>query len=108
MDRCYEIYKTEQDLQRASGAIFLLAEMADDHALPWIQEFLEDAYEGIRWNGLMALEHILRGPLNDEDSALAKSLLAKAEGDPDQTLRERAITIHQQFMADPHYRYLEL
>ena len=90
MNYCYEIYKTEPNTRRSSAAVFLLYEVADSRVLPWIAEFLEDATMTIRWNGVMALENILAGPLGDAGIATAKQLLAKAESDPDEGLREKA------------------
>jgi HEAT repeat protein len=52
MERCYEIYKTEQDTEQAHRAVFLLASIAGIEALPWVREFLDDENQGIRWNGL--------------------------------------------------------
>jgi hypothetical protein len=100
MERCYEIYKSDPASYRAGAALFLLAEMADFRVLPWVSEFLDDRNQGIRWNGLMALRNIFEGPMGDEDIAVAKGLLAKAESDCDQRLRERAIEIRQQLAAN--------
>ena len=108
MERCYEIYKSAPASHPAGAAVFLLAEMADSRALPWVGEFLEDSNEGIRWNGLMALRMILEGPLGDAGIATAKDLLTKAESDSDQRLRERAIEIRRQLASDPRLRHLEL
>jgi len=108
MERCYEIYKSEPASHRADAAVFLLSEMADVRVLPWVREFLEDSSEGIRWNGLMALEMILKGPLGDAGIASAKEQLIRAESDCDQRLRERAKEIRQQLASDPRQRHLEL
>ena len=72
MKRCFEIYKTEPGTERACSAVFLLGSMADDKALPWVREFLEDANKAVRLNGLRVLQYILYGPLNDEEMAAAK------------------------------------
>lgn len=90
MERCYEIYKTEHGTESASDAVFLLASFADDEALPWIREFLDDSGRNIRWNGLYVLRTILYGPLGDAAIATAKGLLDKAESDSDLEIRERA------------------
>ena len=93
MERCYKIYKTEPGSNRAQLAIFLLAGIADYRALPWIPEFLNDHHQGIRWNGLAALQNILYGPLDDDGIAAALALLDKAEIDSDSRIRERATKI---------------
>lgn len=95
MSRCFEIYKTEPGTDRACSAVFLLGSMADDTALPWVREFLEDADKAVRLNGLRVLQYILYGPLNDEETATAKRLLEFAEVDPDAFVRERAQSIRK-------------
>jgi HEAT repeat protein len=89
MERCYEIYKTEHGTEKAASAVFLLAGIADDEALPWVREFLEDGDRGIRWNGLMVLRTVLLGSLGDAAIATAKELLDKAASDPDSQMQER-------------------
>jgi hypothetical protein len=96
MEYCYEIYKTEPNTPRAELAVFLLSEMADRRFMRWAREFMEDSNESVRWNALIALGQVLQGPLGDEGVALAKELLAKAETDNDQRLRERATKIRNQ------------
>ena len=58
MNRCFEIYKTEHGTDRACSAVFLLGSMADDKALPWVREFLNDADKFVRPNGLRVLQYI--------------------------------------------------
>ena len=89
MERCYEIYKAEHGTEKASRAVFLLASIADEEALPWIRHFLEDPDRNIRWNGLMVLRTVLFGSLGDAAIATAKEFLDKAESDPDSEMRER-------------------
>jgi hypothetical protein len=96
MERCHEIYKTDSSAENAISAVFLLAAFADIEALPWIHEFLDDSREGIRWNGLMVLSNILRGPVGDPGIAIAKELLDKADSSPDPKLRERAKIVRMQ------------
>jgi hypothetical protein len=95
MNRCFEIYKTEHGTDRACSAVYLLGSMADDKALPWVREFLEDTNKAVRLNGLRVLQYILYGPLNDEEVATAKELLEFAEMDPDEFVRERAESIRR-------------
>jgi hypothetical protein len=108
MEYCYEIYKKEPNTHRAGAAVFLLSEMADWRVLPWIREFMEDSNDSVRWNGLVAVGQILEGPLNDDGIALAKELLAKAESDREERLRERATEIRQRLASDPRLKHLEL
>ena len=103
MDRCYEIYKTAPDSEGAIRAVFLLTSFADDTAIPWVGEFLDDRRSGIRWNGLMVLRTILYDPLGDAAIASAMQLLNRAEQDRDPEMRERAKQIRSEFMANhPH------
>jgi HEAT repeat protein len=99
MERCYEIYKTAQDTEKAY-AVFLLASIADVDVLPWVREFLDDENQGIRWNGLVALRTIVGGPLGDAAIATAKQLLDKAESGSDPEMRQRAKQIRSQLAMD--------
>jgi len=97
MDRCYEIYKAKPDSEDAIGAVFLLASFADDMALPWVRQFLDDRNRGIRWNGLAVLRTILGSPMGDAAIASAMQLLDQVERDSDADLRERAQLIRSEF-----------
>jgi hypothetical protein len=55
--------------------------MADEKALPWVREFLEDGNEAVRLNGLAVLRNILDGPLGDEELATARELFDIAESE---------------------------
>lgn len=103
MERCYEIYKTEPRTERAARALFLLAGIADDRALPWIVEFFNDDWDNARWHGLVALQNILYGPLNDEDLATVQTLLRKGASDVEPRLKERATKVLEQLTS---YTYL--
>jgi hypothetical protein len=96
MERCYEIFKTEADLNRRAGAVFLLSSFADIEAMPWIRDFLSDSEKVIRWNGLHVLSYILYGPIGDEPIALARELLQIADTDPDADIRELASKVRLQ------------
>ncbi|MFC5863242.1 hypothetical protein ACFPT7_13135 [Acidicapsa dinghuensis] len=106
MEYCYEIYKNEPSTERAGRAIFLLSEMADWRFMRWARELVEDSTT--RWNAVVALEQVLARPLGEEGIDLAKELLAKAEEDPDQRLRERAAEIHARLAANPYLEHLGL
>jgi hypothetical protein len=108
MNYCYEIYKTEPNSLRSGAAVFLLYEMADRRVLPWIPEFLEDVSTTVRWNGVMALQNILAGPMGDDEVAAAKQLLAKARTDADEGVREKATEVRNRLASDPSLRHLDL
>jgi len=57
---------------------------------------------------VVALEQILEGALGDEGIALAKELLAEAEADPNERLRERATEIHKRLALNPYLEHLGL
>ena len=95
MYRCFEIYKTEPGTDRACSAVFLLGCMADCKTLVWVREFLEDASEAVRLNGLRVLQNILYGPLDDDEMATARELFDIAESDSKPSVRERAQLIRQ-------------
>ena len=106
MEYCYEIYKSEPNTKRAGRAIFLLSEMADSRFMRWARELMNDSKT--RWNTVVALEQVLEGPLGDAGITLAKELLAEAETDPDERLRERAVEIHERLAANPFLKHLGL
>jgi HEAT repeat protein len=108
MNYCYEIYKSEPNTRRSGAAVFLLYEMADRRVLPWVAEFLEDANMDVRWNGVMSLQNILSGPLDDVGIASAKKLLAKAQSDADEKVRQLARKVHVRLASDPSLRHLGL
>lgn len=106
MEYCYTIYKNEPNTERADRAIFLLTEMADSRFMQWARELMDD--RRTRWNTVVALEQVLEGALGDEGIALAKELLAEAEADPNERLRERAIDIHKRLAVNPYLKHLGL
>ena len=63
--------------------------MADCKTLVWVREFLEDASEAVRLNGLRVLQNILYGPLDDDEMATARELFDIAESDSKPSVRER-------------------
>ena len=108
MEYCYQIYKNEPGTERAGRAIYLLAKMADWRFMRWARELMDDPDFSTRWNTTVALEQVLDGPLDDEGLELAKELLARAEADTDERLRERAAEIHKRLAANPYLKHLEL
>jgi len=105
MQRCYEIYKNEPGTDRGRSVVYLLASMADETALPWVGELLDDPDESIRWNGLAVLQNILYGHLGDDTAVASIALLEKAASIPDARLRERALKILAELKSDPEYSH---
>ena len=103
MNRCYEIYKAHTEPRIRGSAVFLLASFAEDEALPWVREFLDDGDRDIRWNGLGVLRTILYGPLGDAAIEAATQLLSKAEQDSDPEIRERAKQMRLEFRSKEPY-----
>lgn len=82
--------------------------MADWRFMRWARELMEDGNDSVRWSVTVALEQVLTGPLGDEGIAVARELLAKAQADDNQQLRERATEIRHRLASDPDLRHLEL
>jgi len=83
MQRCYEIYHSDADIEHRRTAIELLRVVADERALDWIEEFLADPDQGIQGWGIGVLDQLLWGGSmspNGDVPEKAERLLVKAEG----------------------------
>jgi hypothetical protein len=88
IERCYEIYNEDADLDRRRSAVELLRVVADATALRWVPEFLADPDPGIQSWGFGVLEQlILSDSIEPEDG---QELLAAAEQHPNTDVREHA------------------
>lgn len=47
-ERCYELYRSEKEVETRRMAVVLLRDVADERALSWVDEFLEDEDAGIQ------------------------------------------------------------
>lgn len=59
MDYCYEIYRQDSNLERRRSAVELLRFAADERALPWVVEFLNDADPEIQVWGAGVVDQLL-------------------------------------------------
>src|SRR5688572_24143069 len=59
MRYCYEIYKSEADIETRRMAVELLRVVADKRALSWVVEFLGDEDSGIQTWGVEMLEQLI-------------------------------------------------
>ena len=93
MKHCYDIYKSERDIETRRMAIELLRVVADERALNWVAEFLGDEDSGIQTWGVEVLEQLISsGSVEVED---AEQLLLKAETHANILVRERAELIRE-------------
>ncbi|QDV18958.1 hypothetical protein Pan153_36190 [Gimesia panareensis] len=67
MERCYEIYKNEEDSQTRRDAIELLRVVADSSVLPWIKGLLEDPDEGVQSWSAGLVDQLLWSDLVDPE-----------------------------------------
>ena len=93
MSYCYEIYKSDGDVETRRMTVELLRVVADERALGWVAEFLEDEDSGIQAWGIEVLEQLISsGSVEGED---AKQLLLKAEAHANIHVRERGALIRE-------------
>jgi hypothetical protein len=59
MERCYELFREPGDVNRRRSAVELLRMVADDRALEWVPEFLNDPDEGIQNWGIGVVDQLL-------------------------------------------------
>ncbi|WP_298863987.1 HEAT repeat domain-containing protein [uncultured Gimesia sp.] len=77
MERCYEIYQTDDDPEARCTAIELLRVVADRRVLPWIKGFLEDSDKGVQSWAAGIVDQLLWSDLVDpEDCAELLQLMA--------------------------------
>ena len=67
MQRCYEIYHSDADVETKVSAIELLRVVADRRALAWVEGFLADPNPGIQIWGMGVLDQLLWSRLVDTE-----------------------------------------
>ena len=96
MQRCYEIYRFDTNIEYRRGAIELLRVVADARALDWIEEFLADPDPGIQSCGIGVLDQLVfGGGIRNSEAAMEKAekLLILAEKHEDEYVRKTAASI---------------
>ena len=88
MQRCYEIYRSDADVETRCTAVELLRVVADRRALPWAREFLDDPDPGIQiWGAGMVDQLLWSGLVEREECG---DLLLSINGHSNVQVRERA------------------
>ena len=93
MQRCYEIYRTDPDLQRKRNAVDLLRAVADDRVLPWVPGLLDDEDAMIQSYGGGVVDQLLWSELATVEAC--RELLAEMEHHANQNVRETHAFIRQ-------------
>jgi hypothetical protein len=91
MSRCWEIYKGPGDIEVRRAAVELLRVVADQRAMPWIPEFLEDADAEVQLWGAGVLDQLFWSELIEPGDG--ENLLRAAEQHGNESVRERAAFI---------------
>lgn len=93
MNRCYEIYKSDADVQDRRLAIELLRAVADRRVLSWLDEFLRDEDSHIQMWGIGILDQLTNSGLIDDEEA--EPFLLQAENHHNENVRETAAQIRE-------------
>lgn len=86
MERCHEIYNSSADTQLRCRAVELLRVVADERALGWVEDFLEDTDEGIQTWGAGIVDQLLWSDLIDPEDC--EAILTKMRNHPNDRVRE--------------------
>lgn len=87
MQYCYDIYHSDAPIEHRRLAVELLRVVADERAINWIDEFLNDDDAGIQSWGVGVLDQLLWSELVEPEDV--EYLLAKAEKHTNVGVRER-------------------
>jgi hypothetical protein len=91
MQRCYEVFRTETDMDRRLNALDLLVVTADARTIPWVEEFLDHDEIVIQNFGARMLDQLIfSGRVDISD---VESLVMKAEQHPNPSVRERIANV---------------
>lgn len=93
MQRCYEIYRNSDSRDDRISAIDLLVDVADERAVPWVEELLNDADESIQYFAAMMVKQLAYGFLIDLEED--ESLLKKMADHPNPQVREILASIRE-------------
>ena len=102
MARCYDIFKSDTNLERRRSAVELLRVIADRRVLPWIEEFWADPDPGIQNWGAGVLDQLLWGggmDANGADYKEVERLIDHGETHPNPGVRE-LMTFIRKYLAD--------
>ncbi len=88
MQYCYNIYKSDEDIENKRTAIELLRVVGDRRALEWVDEFLDDPDSGIQLWGIGLVDQLLISDLVEPEEA--EFFLTKTENHTNPQVRETA------------------
>jgi hypothetical protein len=88
MAYCYEIWQSARGIEDRRTAVELLRVVADQRALSWVNDFLDDQDQGIQSWGVGVLDQLIWSGLVPPEEA--EPPLSKAEAHSNPAVRERA------------------
>ena len=97
MDYCYKIFKTDHDIERRRAAVELLRVIADNRAINWVQDFLDDPDYHIQAWGAGLVDQLLWSKFVEEEDCT--SLLIKMKNHENAQVRDLYDFISE-FLAD--------
>jgi len=97
MDYCYQIFKEETDIERRRFAVELLRNLADENALKWVPEFLNDPDEGIQAWGAGLVDQLIWSDFIDAEDC--QGILDSMKSHENAQVKERFEFIAE-FLAD--------
>jgi hypothetical protein len=91
MKYCYDIYVSGRCIDSRRAAVELLRVVADERAVGWVAEFLEDEDADIQsWGGGLLDQLIFSGQVDADD---VEELISRAEAHANPIVRDRAEVI---------------
>jgi hypothetical protein len=100
MNHCYEIFKSSRPLDERRMAVELVRVVADNRALPWVDEFLKDPDAGIQLWGAGLLDQLLWSELIEPTAAEPQLRIAEVHDNEGVVERARFIRDFLQSRAD--------
>lgn len=94
MSYCYDLWKSDKDLETRRLAVELLRVVADERALAWIHKFLEDEDAQIQMWGAGVLDQLMCSRLVEAEEV--EELLLRMERHSNVQVREQAEQIREQ------------
>jgi hypothetical protein len=86
MQRCHEIFCSDDDPENRSTAVELLRVVADRRALPWIEQYLDDANSGVQTCAAGIVDQLLWSNLVEPEECI--ELLKKMSGHSNPEVQE--------------------
>ena len=87
MIRCRELSQLPNEIETRRSAVELLRVVADERALPWVSEYLDDADPGIQQWGIGVLDQLLWSELVEPEEA--EEVLERAACHENEAVRDR-------------------